>query len=73
MMVLLAGRVLMAIKTKSLLLFYVFFEFRIVPITLILFLFGYQPEKLQASLFLLLYTVVGSIPLLLFIVVGDIK
>ena len=73
LMVLLAGRVLMAIKTKSLLLFYVFFELRIVPITLILFLFGYQPEKLQASLFLLLYTVVGSIPLLLFIVVGDIK
>lgn len=30
-------------------------------------LFGYQPEKLQASLYLLAYTVIGSFPLLLFV------
>lgn len=70
--VLLSIAVLLAIKTKSLLIFYIFFELRVVPITLIVFLFGYQPEKLQASLFLLIYTVVRSLPLLLFIVIcGD--
>lgn len=63
--------VLLVFKTKSLLLFYVFFEFRVLPITIILFLFGYQPEKLQASLSLLLYTVVSSLPLFLFILIEE--
>ena len=60
--------VLIALKTKNLFLFYVFFEFRIIPITIMVFLFGYQPEKLQAAFSLLIYTVVGSLPLLLCIV-----
>merc|ERR1719348_1007024 len=29
------------------------------------FFFGYQPEKLQASMYLLIYTVFSSLPLLL--------
>ena len=62
--------ILMCLKTKSLLLFYVYFEARILPITLILYLYGYQPEKLQASLFLLLYTVARRLPLLLVILLG---
>lgn len=72
LMVVLTSRVLLAIKTKSLLLFYVFFELRVIPITLIVFLFGYQPEKLRASFSLLLYTVVSSLPLLLYIIYWDI-
>ena len=64
------GSVLAAIKTKSLLLFFVFFEISALPITMIVFLFGYQPEKIQASLFLVLYTVLGRLPLLLFIISG---
>ena len=62
------GSVLLAIKTKSLLLFYMFFEFSIVPVSLIVFLFGYQPEKLHASLFLIMYTVAGRLPLLIYII-----
>ena len=72
LMVVLTARVFLAIKTKSLLLFYIFFELRVIPITLIVFLFGYQPEKLQAAVALLLYTVVSSLPLLLFIIYCDI-
>ena len=64
--------VLSALKTKNLLLFFVFFEFRIIPITIIVFIFGYQPEKLQAAFSLMLYTVVGSLPLLLFILYSGI-
>jgi len=60
--------VLLAIKTKGLLNFYIIFEASVIPITLIVFKFGYQPEKLQASLYLLLYTVSRSLPLLLFII-----
>ena len=60
--------VLIAIKTKSKLLFYICFEARVIPITLIVLYYGYQPEKLQASIFLLIYTVVSSLPLLLYII-----
>lgn len=69
----LSSRVLLAIKTKSLLLFYIFFEFSVIPITLILYLFGYQPEKLNAALLLMLYTLIGSLPLLLYILYGSAK
>ena len=61
----------MAIKTKDLLLFYVFFEFSIIPITLIVFIHGYQPEKLQASIHLLLYTVVRRLPLLVYVFITE--
>ena len=66
--VILSTCVCLSVKTKSLLIFYILFELSIIPITLIVFLYGYQPEKLQASLALLLYTVVRRLPLLLFII-----
>ena len=59
--------IILSMKTKSLLLFYIFFEMRVIPITIVVFFYGYQPEKLQASFALLIYTVVSSLPLLLFI------
>ena len=45
--------------------FYVFFELRLIPTLLMVFIFGYQPEKLQARIYLLMYTVFSSLPLLL--------
>ena len=45
--------------------FYILFELRLIPTLFIVFLYGYQPEKLQASIYLLLYTVLSSLPLLL--------
>ena len=45
--------------------FYILFEIRLIPTLFIVFFFGYQPEKLQASIYLLLYTVLSSLPLLL--------
>jgi len=36
----------------------------LLPTLLILLLYGYQPEKLQAGQYLLLYTVLASLPLL---------
>lgn len=59
--------IILSMKTKSLLLFYIFFEMSVIPITIVVFFYGYQPEKLQASYALLIYTVVSSLPLLLYI------
>jgi NADH:ubiquinone oxidoreductase subunit 4 (subunit M) len=53
--------------TQSILVFYIMFEFRLLPVTSLILLFGYQPEKLSSAVYLLVYTVVGSLPLLFFV------
>jgi len=60
--------VLIAFKANTSLIFYIFFELSILPIIATIFLFGYQPEKLDASLYLTLYTVLASLPLLTIII-----
>lgn len=48
--------------------FYFFFEFSILPTLAIIMGWGYQPERVQASLYFFFYTLAGSIPLLLLII-----
>jgi len=50
--------------TSSLLFFYLSFEATLIPVFFIIYLFGYQPEKLSACFWLLTYTLIGSLPLL---------
>nr|AVW86212.1 NADH dehydrogenase subunit 4 [Pisione sp. YZ-2018] len=45
--------------------FYVLFEASLIPTFLLIMGWGYQPERLQASFYLLLYTITASLPLLL--------
>jgi len=51
--------------SASALCFYILFEMSLLPTLFIVLLFGYQPEKLRAGQYLLLYTVLASLPLLL--------
>lgn len=44
--------------------FYIFFEFRLIPLLVIIYWYGYQVERLQASFYLFFYTMLGSLPLL---------
>lgn len=44
--------------------FYIFFELSLIPITVMVLGWGYQPERFQASNYLVLYTVRASLPLL---------
>nr|YP_009725110.1 NADH dehydrogenase subunit 4 [Aculamprotula scripta]AUR43946.1 NADH dehydrogenase subunit 4 [Aculamprotula scripta] len=60
-------------SVSSLLNFYIMFEFSLIPILLIILGWGYQPERLQAGKYMLLYTVSASLPLLILIVVLLIK
>lgn len=50
---------------KTFVSFYVFFELRLVPTFFIIIKWGYQPERIQASLYILLYTICASLPFLL--------
>lgn len=51
--------------SSDLLSFYIFFEGSLIPIYLLIVGWGYQPERLQAGIYLLLYTIFASLPLLI--------
>nr|QAU53930.1 NADH dehydrogenase subunit 4 [Haemaphysalis longicornis]QTK21818.1 NADH dehydrogenase subunit 4 [Haemaphysalis longicornis]UKG19630.1 NADH dehydrogenase subunit 4 [Haemaphysalis longicornis]UKG19708.1 NADH dehydrogenase subunit 4 [Haemaphysalis longicornis]UKG19721.1 NADH dehydrogenase subunit 4 [Haemaphysalis longicornis] len=53
----------------NLLFFYLFFESVLFPIVMIIFGWGSQPERLQAGFYMLMYTLFGSLPLLVMILV----
>lgn len=48
-------------------LFYIFFEFSLVPTFFLILGWGYQPERVQAGLYMMMYTICASLPLLFFL------
>jgi NADH-ubiquinone oxidoreductase chain 4 len=51
-------------RTINLFLFYLYFERSLIPTLFLILGWGYQPERLQAGLYLLFYTLIASLPLL---------
>nr|WVH38362.1 NADH dehydrogenase subunit 4 [Carausius morosus] len=49
----------------SLIMFYLFFESSLIPTMFLIFGWGYQPERLQAGMYFLFYTLFSSLPMLL--------
>jgi len=54
------------LTTTSLLVFFAMYELSLFPVSLLILLIGYQPEKIKSLLYLILYTVVCSCPFLYF-------
>jgi len=50
-------------SSSNTILFYVWFEASLIPTILIIILWGYQPERMQARIYLILYTVTASLPI----------
>nr|NP_702985.2 NADH dehydrogenase subunit 4 [Tyrannodoris europaea] len=57
----------MAFSSSNIIMFYVFFEASLIPTLILIIGWGYQPERLQAGTYMMLYTVGASLPLLLVI------
>nr|YP_010827568.1 NADH dehydrogenase subunit 4 [Raptrix fusca]WFD61164.1 NADH dehydrogenase subunit 4 [Raptrix fusca] len=51
--------------SMNMMTFYFFFEGSLLPTLFLIFGWGYQPERLQAGIYLLFYTLFASLPLLL--------
>lgn len=49
----------------NLFIFYIFFEGRLIPTLILIIGWGYQPERIQAGLYLLFYTLFASLPILI--------
>nr|YP_010564472.1 NADH dehydrogenase subunit 4 [Pisidia serratifrons]UZA47088.1 NADH dehydrogenase subunit 4 [Pisidia serratifrons] len=48
----------------SLILLYIFFEACLIPTVILILGWGYQPERIQAGVYMMFYTLFGSLPLL---------
>nr|QDP70829.1 NADH dehydrogenase subunit 4 [Conus quercinus] len=55
------------------LLFYFLFEASLIPTLMLILGWGYQPERLQAGMYMMIYTVAASLPLLFCILWGSHK
>uniref|UniRef100_UPI00315D530C NADH dehydrogenase subunit 4 n=1 Tax=Synanthedon bicingulata TaxID=3138307 RepID=UPI00315D530C len=52
-------------SVMNLFMFYIFFEASLIPTLFLIIGWGYQPERIQASMYLLFYTLFASLPLLM--------
>nr|AML26227.1 NADH dehydrogenase subunit 4 [Scirtidae sp. BMNH 1274304] len=64
-MVLLMISLYLSFSSMNIFIFYLFFEMSLIPLLFLILGWGYQPERIQASFYLLFYTLFGSLPLLL--------
>uniref|UniRef100_A0AAU7YTM4 NADH-ubiquinone oxidoreductase chain 4 n=1 Tax=Cheilosia bombiformis TaxID=3103807 RepID=A0AAU7YTM4_9MUSC len=56
---------LLTFSSMNLFLFYLFFEGSLIPTLFLILGWGYQPERLQAGMYLLFYTLLVSLPMLI--------
>nr|AKR06305.1 NADH dehydrogenase subunit 4 [Tenebrio molitor]UAJ48191.1 NADH dehydrogenase subunit 4 [Tenebrio molitor] len=55
----------MTFGSMNLFMFYLFFEVSLIPTLLLIVGWGYQPERLQAGIYLLFYTLLASLPMMI--------
>lgn len=60
-------RLVFSFRRTNIIIFYFFFEWSLIPIFIVIMGWGYQLERLKASLYILFYTLFASLPLLLVI------
>nr|QUI77253.1 NADH dehydrogenase subunit 4 [Empoascanara gracilis] len=59
---------MMIFSSLNLFSMYLFFEFSLVPLIILIYGWGYQPERLISGLYLLFYTLFASLPLFLLLI-----
>nr|AAX76892.1 NADH dehydrogenase subunit 4 [Drosophila trilutea] len=64
-MVILLLLLVLTFSSMSLFMFYLFFESSLIPTLFLILGWGYQPERLQAGVYLLFYTLLVSLPMLI--------
>nr|APX40481.1 NADH dehydrogenase subunit 4 [Chaetocnema pelagica] len=57
----------MTFSSMNLFIFYLFFEISLIPTLILIIGWGYQPERLEAGIYLLFYTMLMSLPMFIMI------
>nr|AIG22976.1 NADH dehydrogenase subunit 4 [Caluromys lanatus] len=65
MLIILQMSLIMAFTSSELIMFYILFETTLIPTLIIITRWGNQNERLNAGLYFLFYTLIGSLPLLI--------
>nr|YP_010022675.1 NADH dehydrogenase subunit 4 [Lucilia papuensis]QOP39523.1 NADH dehydrogenase subunit 4 [Lucilia papuensis] len=63
--ILLLVLLVLTFSSMSMFMFYLFFESSLIPTLFLILGWGYQPERLQAGVYLLFYTLLVSLPMLI--------
>nr|YP_009040592.1 NADH dehydrogenase subunit 4 [Dastarcus helophoroides]AHG24986.1 NADH dehydrogenase subunit 4 [Dastarcus helophoroides] len=58
---------ILTFSSMNLFIFYLFFEISLIPTLILIVGWGYQPERIQAGVYLLFYTLLASLPMLIVI------
>nr|APX40065.1 NADH dehydrogenase subunit 4 [Neocrepidodera brevicollis] len=66
-LVILIFSLFMTFSSLNLFIFYLFFEISLIPTLILIIGWGYQPERLEAGIYLLFYTLLLSLPLMILI------
>nr|ALO70538.1 NADH deshydrogenase subunit 4 [Euaesthetus ruficapillus] len=56
---------IMTFSSLNLMVFYLFFEISLIPTLILIIGWGYQPERIQAGIYLLFYTMFASLPMMI--------
>lgn len=67
-LILLINILIITFRSINLIIFYIFFERRLIPIILIIIGWGFQIDKIQARIYIIFYTLFGSLPLLIILI-----
>lgn len=65
----LMGVLVLTFRVRDYIIFFILFEVTLIPTLGIIIGWGYQPERLKAIFYMLIYTVVRSLPLLLVLLI----
>nr|QWB85776.1 NADH dehydrogenase subunit 4 [Phlyctenosis sp. N135] len=64
LMVILMVSLYLAFSSLNLFIFYLFFEVSLIPTLILIIGWGYQPERIEAGVYLLFYTLLVSLPMM---------
>lgn len=51
-------------NSSNIIIFYIWFEASLIPTVILILVWGYQPERQQAAIYFIIYTVTASLPIL---------
>lgn len=64
---------ILSFRIRNIIWFYIFFEISLIPTLILILSWGYQPERLQAGIYIIIYTIIASLPLLLLLIYSAIE
>nr|YP_009171756.1 NADH dehydrogenase subunit 4 [Tetragnatha nitens]AKG65088.1 NADH dehydrogenase subunit 4 [Tetragnatha nitens] len=67
MIIMISLILMITFSTSKTIIFYIFFEIVLIPTMILITKSGAQPERLKASMYLIMYTILASLPLLIII------